>query len=189
MINVMLDLETFGTSAVAPIVAIGAVEFDLESRTIGQKFYQNIDLASSASQGAVIDPDTVVWWMGQSDEARSALSGNEMHIAPALVSFSLWCNQCADEKSLRVWGNCAAFDNVILRGAFERGSIQVPWKFYNDMSYRTLKNLYPNIHVTREGTHHNALHDAEHQVRHLFAIMDKIEGKDDGNSWATVLSV
>lgn len=59
MINVMLDLETFGLGATGAIVQIGAVEFslgaDLESGfrspDLGRSFERNVALQSSLLAG------------------------------------------------------------------------------------------------------------------------------------------
>jgi len=46
-----------------------------------------------------------------------------------------------------------------------------PWYFWNDRCYRTMKSLYPQIPMERDGVHHNALDDAISQARHLMAIL------------------
>ena len=64
----MLDLETMGKGPSAAIVTIGAVFFDPMTGELGAEFEAHIDLRDSARFGE-IDPDTVLWWLGQSDEA------------------------------------------------------------------------------------------------------------------------
>lgn len=71
-VHVMVDLETMGKKHNAPIVAIGAVVFDPATGSIGESFYKVVCLESSVNWGAVIDPSTVIWWLKQSSEARSA---------------------------------------------------------------------------------------------------------------------
>ena len=44
MKHVMLDLETMGNSPLAAIAAIGAIEFDPDAGTLGERFYTTIDL-------------------------------------------------------------------------------------------------------------------------------------------------
>lgn len=172
MKHIMLDLETMGTSNNAAIIAIGAVEFNTDTVT-DNEFYRVINLESSVRSGGVIDPDTVMWWMKQSDEARSALYKSEsVHIEYALNGFSRWVEEIGDEK-VCVWGNGANFDNVILRNAYENKGIYVPWKFYGDRCYRTIKNLYPDVQINRSGIHHNALDDAKTQAQHLIDICTK----------------
>lgn len=162
--SVMVDLETMGAGPSAAIVAIGAVD------SLGREFYRTVDLASSVTAGGVIDPSTVMWWMGQSDEARAALtSPGAVHIVQALTEFSAWVADLGAD--VRVWGNGAAFDNVILGGAYDRSGLPRPWAFWNDRCYRTIKSLRPGIKMSRTGTHHNALDDARSQADHLRVLL------------------
>ena len=59
LIHVMVDLETMGTNADAPLVAIGAVVFDSERLHMGETFYQPIDVTSSINGGAIVDGETI----------------------------------------------------------------------------------------------------------------------------------
>jgi len=179
----MIDLETMGTSPTAPIISIGAVLFDAEE--IKERFYEVVDLKSAVDAGAVMDPRTVIWWMEQSDEARAALTGGGRKIDTVLSNFSNFFDvgelrqalAAWEDKSTTplleifgVWGNGAAFDNVILAEAYKRLDVEVPWPFWKDKCYRTVKGLYPSVEIKRVGTHHNALSDAETQAEHLIRI-------------------
>jgi len=77
----------------------------------------------------------------------------------------------APRENVRVWGNGAAFDNVILASAYRQANITQPWLFWNDRCYRTVKALSPAVTMQRNGTHHNALDDAESQARHLIDML------------------
>jgi exodeoxyribonuclease VIII len=170
MNDVMLDLETMGTSNDAAIVAIGAVEFDVVGGTVGEVFYYPIDLGSSVAEGGVIDAATVMWWLRQSDAARKALYDRfTMPIRQGLDEFAAWMS--ARGKDVKVWGNGAAFDNVILAQAYRRMGLPVPWRHWNDRCYRTVKALYPDIQMQRTGVHHNAGDDAVSQAQHLLQIL------------------
>lgn len=76
-VHVVVDLETMGKKHNAPIVAIGAVVFDPATGSIGESFYKVVCLESSVNWGAVIDPSTVIWWLKQSSEARSAIVNDD----------------------------------------------------------------------------------------------------------------
>ncbi len=169
MNNIMLDLETMGTGANSAIIAIGAVRFDKDG--IKAKFCATINLQSSIDFGLEIDANTVIWWMDQSDEARKAFkSGN--NLSTVLLGFSEWIGDNA-----RVWGNGAAFDNVLLSNAYKKTSLPMPWKFWDDMCYRTIKNLHKDVKFERVGTYHNAVDDAESQALHLIEIAKKYDLK------------
>lgn len=171
MNNVMLDLEAMGNGPDAAIIAIGAVEFDMAARVIGERFYVVVDLESSVANGGVITPSTVLWWMEQSQAARDAFRAKGEHICVALGQFSGWLENRAPKKDRKIWGNGAAFDNVILASAYRRAQLDVPWEFWNDQCYRTAKAMLPYAPLVRVGTYHNAADDAATQANHLLAML------------------
>jgi len=171
MNNVMIDLETMGVNNNAAIVAIGAVAFDIFENTLGPEFYQTIDLASSVENGGVMDASTVLWWMAQSKEAQREFERPGLEELTVLDYFEIYLKQFGDD--VKVWGNGASFDNVILSNAYRRYHLKAPWEYYNDRCYRTMKSLAPHIKIKREGTHHNALSDAISQAKHLQRILAK----------------
>ena len=87
MNHLMIDLETMGNKPNAPIVSIGAVFFEPSTGELGEEFYRVVSLKSSMDGGAVPDPDTIMWWMQQSEEARSAINDKNaaMAISTALI--------------------------------------------------------------------------------------------------------
>lgn len=172
MQDIMLDLETMGSGPNAAIVAIGAIEMDLERHLLGERFYAVVDLASSIAAGGVMDPSTVLWWMRQSDDARQALLEDGEPIETVLQLLADWLGESAPPEEIRIWGNGAAFDNVILAEAYRRLDMEVPWKFWHDRCYRTLKAQHPGVPAPNTGTKHNAIDDAERQALHLLAIQE-----------------
>ena len=69
----MLDIETMGSTNDAALIAIGCAFFDLKTETIGPTFSATINLASAVADGGVMDASTVVWWLGQSEDARKGV--------------------------------------------------------------------------------------------------------------------
>jgi exodeoxyribonuclease VIII len=173
MNHVMLDLETLGSGPNAAIIAIGAVRFDPDLQCIGETFYRVIDLESATQAGGQIDASTALWWLKQTDAARAAISQPGVPIAEALNDFAGWLN--ASKDGPLIWGNGAAFDNVILASAYKRLHNKNPWPHWNDRCYRTLKNLRPEIKLERIGTDHHALDDAMNQARHAITILNAIK--------------
>jgi len=174
--NIMLDLETMGKRPSAPIIYIGAVAFNLEERAIGPIFEAPVHLVSSVASGAVLEADTVLWWMEQSDEARARilLAKPNYTLNWGLVKFSEFCRELCDKQLLKMWGNGSDFDNVILRESYERLSMVAPWEFWNSKCYRNKKQEVPDLRIVREGIKHTAVDDAMSQVKHLFAIYDHL---------------
>ena len=173
MVEIMLDLETMGQGPRAAITQIGAVVFNTDTQSIVGRFQRNVDLASSVACGGEMDASTVLWWLRQSDEAREAYKEVACHIRNALQDFREFIApyEPAEREGLPVWGNGASFDNVILRGAYERIEMQTPWKFWQDRCYRTVKALNKDVPFERAGVHHRAVDDAESQALHLMKIL------------------
>ncbi len=183
MNNIMLDLETMGTGRNAAIIAIGAVYFDSETQILGDTFYRAVDLESSVAAGGTMDAATVKWWMQQGDSARSLFLSRNVQIEEALVDFYNFVkSRNLNDENVYVWGNSSNFDNLILHQAYANAGMEKPWKFYNDRCYRTVKNLNPDIKMSRTGTHHYALDDAICQANHLMLILDALDKncKDTG---------
>ena len=166
--KIMLDLETMGNDSKSAIIAIGAVAFN--SSEIVDKFYTQINLTSSMRNGGLVDGSTVIWWLKQSGEARAAFADNDSapHLQSALLEFGNWYGRISGGE---VWGNGAMFDNSILSSAYKNCGLEQPWKFWDDMCYRTVKNMYKHIKLNRVGTYHNAVDDAESQALHLIEIL------------------
>jgi DNA polymerase III epsilon subunit-like protein len=163
MKNIMLDLETLGNKPGAVIVAIGAVRFG--KGQISETFYNRVDAQSCVDAGLKLDVSTVLWWLKQSDAARAELNQPGEHLADALQAFQDFVR----EDDL-IWGNGSDFDNTILAAAYEALRLAVPWKFWNNRCYRTLKALRPDIKLKQPGVAHNAQHDAQAQAHHLMQM-------------------
>lgn len=166
MQNVMLDLETMSARSNAAIVAIGAVKFDAVSG-ITSTFYENIDLSSCLAKGLHVDGNTVMWWMKQSDEARFQLTQDAKPLRDTLKRFLTWLGK----DNLQIWGNGAAFDNVVLKNAYGAFNMHEPWAYISDRCFRTIKSSYPTLDLKFEGIKHNACDDAKHQALYLLQLV------------------
>jgi len=173
MLNVMIDLETLGTSPAAPILSIGAVYFDPDTGELGPELHVKLDF-EEACEDRKIDPATVKWWLCQSDEARSALLDDQegfpiIFKEEALDLLSEFIHMVNGDA--KVWGNGATFDISMLEDLYRQLGEKIPWKFYNVRDVRTVVALAEGI-VDRsgtpfEGTQHNALADAVHQATYV----------------------
>ena len=174
MNNIMLDLETMGNGPMAAIVAIGAVEFDIGTCELGREFYRVVDLESSMRLGGVVDASTVMWWLGQSLEARCGINPKfgKCSLSNALIDFRGWVMQGVEDcDDVLRWGNGATFDNVILSSAYRNAELERPWRHWGDRCYRTVKSFFPQTPIERIGVHHNALDDAKSQALHLIEMI------------------
>lgn len=177
--HVSWDLETLGTVADSVIASIGAVKFDLVTGEIHDSgFYTVVSLESNLEWKRRIQPDTLRWWMQQSDEARKAafpaIPRNTKSLGDMLESLTTWLHPTPGRaaQDYKVWANGADFDTPMLAHAFMEAGMPAPWKYWNSRCVRTYKTLpqAAKVKVERIGTHHNALDDAIHQARLVCAI-------------------
>jgi len=165
--NVMVDLETLSLKSNAFIVSIGAVRF---YNTITDTFYRTIKVKNEDPKGFDLDMDTIVWWMKQSDEARKVFDEvKAVSLHKALTDLTVWMGEDAT-----LWGNGAAFDNVVLTNAYKQKYLDTPWKYNKNLCFRTMRSLFPDYDTDWQGTHHNALDDAMWQAKTLINIFKAI---------------
>lgn len=181
--HLMVDLETMGKKPGAPIVSIGAVFFDPTSGRTGAEFYQVVDLESSMSFGAKPDGSTILWWLKQSPEARSAIVVDDtvglVEALEQLLDF-IAENAANGSKNVQLWGNGSSFDCSILEAAFELADTPFPIPHWNYRDVRTVVELGKAVDLNArydipfEGDQHNALADARHQVKYVSAIWQRL---------------
>lgn len=163
--NIMLDLETLGTSPGCAILSIGAVKFS--SDEVLESFYTAIDLSSCMEHGLSVNPETLKWWMSQPAEAKKAVfSSDTMRITEVLERFTKFCG-----VNPVLWGNGATFDNVILKAAYQAVGAPYPVKYTNDRCYRTMLATFPGYPKMLPEVDHHALYDADAQAQTLISLV------------------
>lgn len=170
--DISIDLETLGRRPGCKILSIGAVVFTREG--LGKEFY--LPLTTHDQEGLHEDPETVRWWQRQTPEARKVFDDPaKKHFVAGLCEFDAWVREQGFKRSILIWGNGADFDNAILQVAFDVAGVALPWEYWNNRCYRTLKNLpgAPKL-AKREGTYHNALDDAKTQALHAIEIRNTL---------------
>lgn len=171
----MVDLETYGLRPGSIIRSIGAVFFDKHRRTIGEKYYANIEQESCEKVGMTMDQSTVDWWSRQPKTTRDQLLVDPRPIKDVMQDFARWFNRNA---GFYVWSQGANFDTVLVENAMARVSVPVPWKFWNTRDTRTaydMGDLTSSLMPRREGTYHNALDDATHQATCVQMAYERIK--------------
>jgi len=174
MNHFMIDLETMALAPNPAIVAIGAVHMDERGLIQSDGFYRTVDLQSSMDAGLPVDAGTIMWWLGQSDDARAALLVAErVPLREALSDLSDWVTDQLDMSTPDgVWGNGAASDNVWLTSAYAAVGSPRPWSHKADRCYRTFRAQHRDVPADEwvGGTAHNALDDARYQAAHMAKI-------------------
>ena len=170
--DVMIDIETLGTLETSAVISIGACEMDLDKCEIGRTFYERIDF-NSALDRRTFSPETLMWWMQQSDKARQDVIGGKTLAKEALHLLSLWL----PEKPV-VWGNGATFDISMLENLYTSKGVPVPWGFRDIRDMRTIAALGAADYAEIESTDtiaHRAVDDAIWQARYVCLAWSRIK--------------
>ena len=67
-----------------------------------------------------------MWWLQQSDEARSAFKQKGVSMRKALQDFNEYIDAIGNRDEIRIWGNGSDFDNVILTSAYRHCASAAP---------------------------------------------------------------
>jgi len=187
--NLMIDIETLSTRPDAAILSIGAVFFDPESEKLGAEFSAHIRMKDGAKYGH-ISPETVRWWMQQSEAARAdAIKGDEHCLIESLIHLEKWIIANCNQHNVKVWAKSPSFDLVILTSAFARFDILPPWEYYNERDVRTALALKSNNEQSgstnsfRENKlQHSALEDAKFQALQIISLLSPEQIKTGANN-------
>ena len=174
----MIDLETLSTKPNAVILSIGAVEFDIETGDIGESFFININVQDCLNHGLEVEGSTIVWWLEQSDDARSKITNSHAAmLEDALDSFTAFF-----KNNYQVWGNSARFDLGILHNAYDKVGKRTPWNFRKERCVRTLVSMAPEVKANHffTGVPHDPIDDCKNQIKYCVATWNKLTYKPHG---------
>ncbi len=172
--HVMIDIETLGVKHTAPVLTIAAVFFEPygdgpATPVEASQFHWVLNRRDQMAGGALIEVETLEWWLNQGEEARKAAFAIPPD-TPLTEQLQEIQGILAHPEVEKVWANSPSFDLVILRSLFERTGVGFPYMFWEEMDVRTVRNLLiamPSLEEwpAFEGDQHNALHDALYQVK------------------------
>ncbi len=194
----MIDVETLGTTAGAPIVSIGAVVFnpyvcDSSEELVRRGLNVRIDISDAIDKSRGVEGKTIRWWFEKEDEAIKALVGDDaISMREALVKLFRYCNDRGtfvnDEffpglSDMPVcstfWAKDPDFDMVLLRYYYESLGEKLPWDYYACRSVRTVEALAWDDPSSKPefiipGVAHMAMWDAVHQAMRIQAAMKEL---------------
>lgn len=162
--DIVVDLETLGIQPGSVILSIAAVTDDAS-------FVDTISLADSIRHRFTVDADTLKWWQEQPEELYIKMTSGTAPVVKTLIQFSNWLSNYSD---YRIWGNGANFDITLLEVAFRKVGVEIPWKYWQVMCYRTLKNLYPDLCTNKPAIPHDPYSDAAAEYKNLQVILNEM---------------
>lgn len=178
-IDVMIDIETLGTSPNSVIATIGAMKFNRKDRLKPMEemksFYRRIDLESCSSKGMITDQSTVEWWQNQDEKSREEIynQSDRIPIEQALAELSEFIGE-----NVIVWAQGPHFDCTILENGYKVCNLNVPWKFWNVRDCRTILDV-TNVRLKDiQGDYpHHSLYDCYKQIIAVKSSLDQLREK------------
>ncbi len=169
----MIDIETMGVSHDAVIIQLAAVQFDIETGEIGQKFVLPISMDHCMIEGFRTDKSTQEWWATQNQDILNKILENGMHPETVMEDFS----RLMFDNDTKVWCH-TTFDFPIVQNYLKHfKKPQMPYKLARDI--RTLVGLSGidlNSYDWSQKTH-DALDDCLFQIQYCVdayrVLMDK----------------
>lgn len=164
--DVMIDLETLGSSSNSIILTIGAIKFNREECPGDLKdmdtFYCRVNIPTQKQLGLEEDKSTIEWWDKQDSKVKNEAFKDKKRIElkDALEKFNKWF-----DGSQFIWGNGSSFDCSIMENAYRKTKVDVPWKFWNVRDVRTIFDLgnVKSYQLPQMSKHH-ALVDCYRQI-------------------------
>lgn len=173
-IHIMLDLETLGLSAHAPLISIGAVMLSEDPNIEFERphFYRAIK--SDLSPPFEPDFDTFTWWLRQSDDVRDVFQAAVLP-AEAIQAFSSWIHSYPGQRIQPLfWAKPAHVDMPWLEHSFRVYGYPFPWTHRDIRDLQTFIAIAdPNGELAPPDTDdkHNALEDAKWQAAYLKRLL------------------
>lgn len=174
--HLMIDVETMGTNAQAPIIQIGAVLFDNFTGEEKAAYCANIDLEDAiVNHGRITDQATVEWWAGQPVEIWEGTKHNARPLKDVMTEFMQGLAAIGVEKNTPIWSH-ATFDFPLVNTHLALAGLR-PLYYRAARDIRTLVDLadldLKAYNWAGEKTH-NALDDCRFQVKYCVDAMAKI---------------
>lgn len=159
----MIDLEGLGDTPDAAPCSIGVAFFDLDRP--GRELlggYSEICPISVSEIGLRASQSTIAWWKKKDIPVPGSGGGASIDAVLTQLCAAFLLNGAED---VRVWSRGNSYDLAILKIAFSRLQIPVPWQHWRERDVRTWLDAYD---AERRGNNpHHALEDAITQVRAL----------------------
>ena len=175
----MVDIETTGTQPDRnAIIQIAAVKFNLKKRTVCPVFFNK---SLTMPKHRHWDQDTAVWWSKKKSVLHDIQSRAEPH-AKIIREFADFSYQT---PSMKFWSKPSHFDFMFISSYLSDQELPNPFHYAEAMDVRSFwRGLYypeqppePELaaQIPFSGPAHNALYDTLHQLKLLFAMVDRAE--------------
>lgn len=163
--DLMIDIETLSTKPNALVLSIGMCWFD-RAHPDDEVIALPIIYPTLSQEDSHIDPQTVRWWMKQTDSARGVFDDIVEDKRISCTDAAIDVGEAVNNAD-RIWAKDPDFDCVIL-SHFVNQQVNFDWPFWKNRSVRTMLDTVPVAkNMEFEGTQHDALADAVHQAKQM----------------------
>lgn len=164
--RLMIDLETWSTSADAEIIACGLVVFD-DKIHISRLFGLHPQKYRTQSQ------DTVNWWMERKETLEKIITAPVQCSLDALLKFI--SKIIETHQITEVWAKSPSFDLMILDHAYRQVDINKPWRYSQERDVRTIQSiLKKKSHLSDPICPHDPLADAVAQAQDVIRFLEMV---------------
>lgn len=175
--DLMIDLETLGTTPGSVVTQIGLCSFNALGDKSMEASQIHVDVQSSLNAGMTMDWETIRWWLMQEQEAREAMTIGGVELTDAVDQMNDHVRKYHDvgAAEFRVWGYASTFDPVLLSSLARAAGAELLWGYRQESCLRTLARLYPEVERPEPMTKHIASYDALAQAKWCQGIFARME--------------
>lgn len=197
-LRIMIDKESLSTEPNAAFISLSAVVMNFDAKSHQESLlnrfnmYVQIDSAFDYARnfGGHIDPQTILWWFGQSEAARiDQVKGQAeaVQLESVLRHFNDWVRDMCNLYGLHhdrveIWSCGPMQDQNWLENAWHNmlPITKMAWPFWGVRCARSFLSTFYKVKegVANEGTLHVGIDDCCNQARKLFAIIRAIDLAD-----------
>lgn len=162
--DLMIDIETLGTTPGSAVFMIAAAEFNPLTGHVHRTLVIPISVAESMMAGFTTDPETLEWWATQDPEVRSKQMSGTKTPEEAFNELREFISEIDPD---RVWAKSPIFDFLILKHSFEAVGVEWPVSFRQYADVRTIVDhgrRLMNFSRPSHTTNHEALEDCLQQI-------------------------
>lgn len=163
--DVMIDLETLGTTPDAVILGIAAVKFD----PFDDYLEKGLDVTDLPALDLLVDVDTqpnrsvedstLEWWSKQDPVVQEKMFSTQGRVSFEQALEQL--HQFVWNTGGRIWAQGTQFDISILEHSFRSLNRAYPWRYSQARDSRTLLDL---VNVSLPNATHDAVADCFRQI-------------------------
>lgn len=176
MEDVMIDLETMGTTHDAAVVQIGACYFNRLTGETGSTFEINVSLTKELKKGFKVSGHTIEWWLQQSEKARESIFSDTVTKFDSTTAFFGLNDFISD--ACYYW--CHAINDAhMIEHHFNVLQINSNMNFRGVRDIRTLVDLAGDVEFPEPDeafVAHTALSDCFHQIKYCCACFKQLQG-------------